>query len=642
MKGRQLCFHLALLLTFSIPFCMDASAVQNNQHSSMPPSAQSTISATLGADSPRYYAREHGKAFTFTNSAQQLLTNFTSKAVELKNGNNDAHWSFEFLGYGYGNLLQPSQAAAPQASSNRVEYRRGALTEWYVNGPAGLEQGFTIGQRPAGHGRQPLTIALLTSGDFATATDRDAKELILKDHAGHEALRYAGLTAYDTAGRDLHAWLELKGHKLLLRVDDAAAQYPVTVDPTVQLGKLSATDGVTGDWLGYSIAVSGSTIVIGAPQDTVGSNTYQGAAYVFTEGKNGWTNQPQTAKLTASDGAQYNYFGESVSIDGSTIVVGAMDAAINSVPGVGAAYVFVEPGTGWANGNETAKLTASDGGLNDFFGYSVSISGSTVVVGEPHGTVNSNWDQGAAYVFVEPADGWAAMTETAKLTSNGSEGDQFGQAVSINGSTIAVGAPYVEVGGKFTQGAAYVFTEPAGGWVDMTPTAELTVASGPGGEYFGYSVATSGSVVVAGAPGANSFAGAAYVFVEGASGWANMTQTGALTSSVGIADDALGNSVAISGTTIVAGAYHALIGADTWGGATYMYVMPGGGWANMTQSSRLVISHGNSYQEFGSAVGIAGQTVAVGAYGFGSYTGAGYVFGPSGASKKGLPILSKQ
>jgi hypothetical protein len=634
MAGLRFARTLAVVLTISLPVCLNAST-QNSQPASIPAPAQSSLSASMGADSPAYHVHANGGEFTFTNSAQRLETSFSSGAVELKNG--DARWRLAFLGYGYGDKLSSAQAAAPSSKLNRVEYKRGMLTEWYVNGPAGLEQGFTIAQRPAGSQHGPLTIALSLSGDLTPVAANDGQSLSLNDRAGHEQLRYTGLLAYDNSGRALRSWLELQGKKLMLHVDDAGAQYPVVVDPTVELGTLSATDGASGAWLGYSIAISGTTIAIGAPQATIGSNSYQGAIYVYVEPKNGWTSFGQTAKLTASDGAADNYLGYSVSISGNTIVAGANNAEINGNPGQGAAYVFVEPTGGWANGNETAKLTASDGGLNDFFGYSVSISSGTIVVGEPHGTVNTNWDQGAAYVYVEPVAGWSDMTQTAKLTSNGSEGDQFGQAVSISGSNIAVGAPFVEVGGEFAQGAVYEFTEPAGGWANMTtPTAELTVASGPGYDYFGSSVATSGSVVVAGAPTANSDAGAAYVFVEPANGWANMTQTGTLTSSVGVAGDLLGNSVAISGTTIAVGAYHALIGSDTWGGATYLYVMPAAGWTTMTQSSRLVISHGNSYQEFGSGVSISGSVVAIGAYGFSSYTGAGYVFGPSTA--KGIRV----
>jgi len=423
------------ILSFSVSLCGMAEASSGIQKTSrMPEAAQAKISAAVGDDLPEYYAHAAPAGFTFANSSQSLFADFDSHEVIMKN--DAAHWQLSFLGYGYGDALTTSGVAVPRASANRVEYRRGILTEWYVNGPAGLEQGFTLNQRPQQIGRQPLTIALSLSGNLTAIADENGRGLSLIDSAGQAHLRYAGLTAYDSAGRELRAWLEVHGGRLLLRVDDSGARYPIVVDPTVQLAKLTASDGTTASWFGYSIAISGTTIVIGAPQATVGSNTYQGAAYVFVEPKTGWANAQQTAKLTASDGAPFNYFGGSVSIDGSTIVVGAFDAYINSVPGVGAAYVYVEPSGGWANMTETGKLTASDGVMDDFFGFSVSVSGSTVVVGEPHAAVGAAYDVGAAYVFVEPTGGWASMTQTAKLTSNGLNGDQFGQTVSINGSTI--------------------------------------------------------------------------------------------------------------------------------------------------------------------------------------------------------------
>ena len=103
--------------------------------------------------------------------------------------------------------------------------------------------------------------------------------------------------------------------------------------------------------------------------------------------------------------------------------------------------MFTEPGSGWANMTQTAKLTASDGAAGDDFGYSVSISGNTVVVGASRATVGGNSGQGAAYVFTEPGSGWANMTQTAKLTaSDGAADDDFGDSVSISGNTVVVGA----------------------------------------------------------------------------------------------------------------------------------------------------------------------------------------------------------
>src|SRR5439155_1838954 len=133
--------------------------------------------------------------------------------------------------------------------------------------------------------------------------------------------------------------------------------------PYFQLAKLTASDGVPFERVGYSVSVSadGSAVVAGAPQATIGSNGGQGAAYVLIKGFAGWANETQIAKLTASDGASQDSRGFSVSVsaDASTVVAGAPRATACCGFGTGAAYVFLAPFAG--NQNEAAKLTASDG-----------------------------------------------------------------------------------------------------------------------------------------------------------------------------------------------------------------------------------------------------------------------------------------
>src|SRR5439155_302110 len=148
--------------------------------------------------------------------------------------------------------------------------------------------------------------------------------------------------------------------------------------------------------LGTSVAISGDTIVAGTYQDA----GFQGAAYVFVKPSSGWANATETAKLTASDGDRFQGLGYSVAVSGDTVVAGA--PYFNQ----GAVYVFEKPSTGWASGTETAKLTASDGTAYTGLGYSVAVSGDTVAAGAPP----------AAYVFVRPPGGWANATETEKLT----------------------------------------------------------------------------------------------------------------------------------------------------------------------------------------------------------------------------------
>ena len=130
------------------------------------------------------------------------------------------------------------------------------------------------------------------------------------------------------------------------------------------------------------------------------------------------------------------------------------------------------------------------------------------MVGAPYAAIGGNSDQGAVYVFTDSASVW---TQTAKLTaSDGAAGDQFGTAVSISGNTVVVGAPYAAVGGNSDQGAAYVFTEPGSGWANMTQTAKLTAADGAAGDEFGNSVSISGSMAVVGAYAPGSAATATF------------------------------------------------------------------------------------------------------------------------------------
>jgi hypothetical protein len=343
----------------------------------------------------------------------------------------------------------------------------------------------------------------------------------------------------------------------------------------------------------------------------------------------------QTAKLTAFDGGAGENFGISVAIDGDTVVVSAYFDDIEATADQGSAYVFVKPAGGWADMTETAKLTATDGAAGDRFGRCVSISGDTVVAGAYYADVASNADQGAAYVFVKPAGGWADMTETAKLTaSDGAASDRFGISVGISGDAVVVGADIDDVGGITDQGSAYVFVKPAGGWADMTQTGKLTAADGAAGDRFGVYVANSGDTVVAGSvlddSGANTDQGSAYVFVKPESGWADMTQTAKLMASDGAASDYLGNSVAVSGDRVVVGAYIDDIGSNANQGSAYVFEKPASGWADMTETAKLTASDGAAQNYFGNSSSISGDTVVVGAFlhdiGAADEAGSVYVF----------------
>ena len=614
------------------------------RQSKLSPELQSGLSAALGQDASAYHARRVGDGFDAANPRQTLAVHFNSEDVEVRSGTD--RWLMAVRGCGYGESIQKVAAAVPESNGNRVEYRRGGLTEWYVNGPFGLEQGFTI-RKPLREVEGVLTVAVALSGDLRAVADQNGHSLSLTGSDGKPVLRYAGLSAHDASGKTLRSWLELAGGDLLLRTDIKNARYPVVIDPWVQLAELTASAGADGDQLGIAVSISGNTIVAGAENATVNGNAGQGAAYVFVKPASGWANMTQTAELTALGGNAGDGFGGAGYIEGNTIVVGACPQS-GVCNGPGKVYVFVKPTTGWTTTSKfKAELTASDGMPNDGFSNELALSGdgSTVVVGAAGATINGNAGQGAAYVFVKPAAGWKTATQTAKLTeAHGAAGDFAGEvSVSSDGSTVLVGAPGAAVGTHVAQGVAYLFLRPLSGWkTTSTFKAELSAKGGAAYDDFGFCQAGSnclsgdGTTILAGAPqenfstGKSTGPGKGYVFVKPASGWATTSVFNAkLTASGGQTGDALGWSAAITSNLAVLGA---VVGNGGTGGA-YVFHKPTTGWTTTSKfAAKLIASDADIGDAFAFSVSLSGSTIAVGALnhpaGSTNGPGAAYVFGP--------------
>ncbi|HEX8814613.1 MAG TPA: FG-GAP repeat protein [Terriglobales bacterium] len=395
----------------------------------------------------------------------------------------------------------------------------------------------------------------------------------------------------------------------------AAAQSHTFAALWSQLAEFTASDGASGNMLGYSIAKSDNTIVMGAPDAKIGSNADQGAAYVYVEGANGWSDMTQTAKLISSDGGAGDHFGISVYVCHNVIVVGMGPRATGSK-----AYVYVEPANGWTDMTETAQLTASDEVPGDRFASTVGISLNTIVVGDYE---NSSSDKGAAYVYEKPVSGWKNMTQTAKLTaSDGKTGDLFGFSVSANrGNTVVIGA--IQSGNE-RGGAAYVFLEPANGWKTTSQfNAELTASDRAKYQKFGQAVAANGSTIVVGGKGASGN-GTAYVFVEPEAGWTSSTETAQLLNPLAKTTNCYACAVGVSGPQIAVGSPKS---ASTQG-AIYIFNKPSKGWATTTQyGAKLAGSDHSNGALFGTSIGFDTQ-VAAGAPGGGSDgAGSGYIFG---------------
>jgi hypothetical protein len=577
---------------------------------SLPVAARGPVSAALGRDEAAYRVL----GLRAINPAQRLRVSFSRRNVTVASGR--ARIAMTLSTYGQGRALQPLASVAAHVSANRVTYPHGILTEWFANGPLGLEQGFDVAARPSS-GSGPLTLSSTLSGNLHPRLQHG---VLLLDGAG-VALRYGALSATDARGRPLRSWLQLSGDRLLVRVYDRGAAYPLRIDPLIQQDELAASHGARGEEFGESVSISGDTIVVGTPNYVVAStNLEQGAAYVFTRSHTGWAHATQVARLIAAKGQSEELFGHSVSVSGNTIVVGAPFREVGEHTGQGAAYVFVRSTSGWSNATPTAKLTGASGQAHEFFGESVAVSGRTIVVGAPSRKVGKNAMQGAADVFTTPASGWAgSMTERAELTvSGGQANDALGISVAVSGNTIVAGADLHAVGKSTKQGAAYVFVKPASGWSSITQKAELTDENGEADELFGHSVAVSGETIVVGAPdhevGKDVEQGVAYVFTMPASGWVgSLAQPAVLSASDGAKDEVLGRSLAISGNTIVAGASSKQVGKNAEQGAVYVFEKPASGWADITQTAELSASDGTAGDSLGRSVAASGETIAAGA-----------------------------
>src|SRR5450631_3135441 len=374
----------------------------------------------------------------------------------------------------------------------------------------------------------------------------------------------------------------------------------MALSPIAQLAELTASDGAAGNAIGTAVAISGNAVVVGAPDETINGNTYQGAAYVFVKPANGWSNLTQVAKLTASDNSQL--FGAAVAISGDTIAVGAPWS--NNFGGT--VYVFTKPSSGWADMTQTAEFS-SPGGLYDGFGYFVGISGDTIVSSGP----------GPAYVFVRPAIVLDDMAPTAELSDN--TGAYGNGGVAISGNTIVVGLNgCCDDNGFVYPGQVDVFVKPAAGWVIAPPpSAVLTGTDETEEDFFGLSVAISGGTVVTGAPYHQFHTGndgAAYVFLKPAGGWTNMSQTARLSASSTVQ---LGYSVAISGGLVLVG--------DHLTGSAYLFAVPSSGWKTTTHTVAQFSGASTDYQ----GISLQGRTIVIGSPGTsvnGTVEGAAFVY----------------
>ncbi len=386
-------------------------------------------------------------------------------------------------------------------------------------------------------------------------------------------------------------------------------------------GTMDWTAAANDPWL--TIASGSSGTDDGSIRVEFTNNDYCTRTGTITVASPGALNSPQMIEITqTATGTEdekklvpnqlqaYDYFGRAVAIDGDVAVIGSYgdDDKGNFA---GSAYIYEYDGNTWI---QRAKFYPNDAAAGDYFGMDVSISGDYILVG----AYGKDSTRGAAYLFRKPSSGWQNISEAAKFTaSDGGAGDSFGRYVDISGDYAIVSSP----GGSQSIGAVYFFDRPLEtGWADMTETVKLIGHDVAEGDHFGSDVAISGTFAVVGSYNDDG-KGSAYIFQRS---WVWM-ESCKLTASDGLSGDQFGYSVEIWGDNIIAGANR----ADNDKGSAYLFKKPSSGWADMTETFKLVSNDRDEDDYFGQSVGIHEYNALVGAHGDdenGTSSGAAYGF----------------
>lgn len=604
---RFAAFFIAMAIVVAGP---EAKADTREIFDALPLAAQATVAEALARGDQAFHARETSPGIIeLRNAEHDLRAEVTEYGVTMWNG--EVRWQLSLRRWGRGADLVETAKGRVAPSRNRVDVHRAALVEWYMNGPLGIEQGFTLPAAPSAADGRPVVLELQSGGraHLDVASDRASLEVIAP--TGERRLRYAGLTAIDADGHELPATMTGVGDVLRIEVDDRGARYPIVVDPLVQTAKWRPVKRRSFLLYGASVAMSGDTLVVGVPEEPVPNpaepfGESYGALHVFVRSGATWSSVREVAILRATLGI-FN-LGYSVAIDGDTIVSGSPETSLNGPDGlgVGAALVYVRPPGGWTDMAPTAALTASDGdpGFGSFdqdFANAVAIDGGTIVIGAKL----FDGQNGAAYVYEKPLGGWANATENAKLTAAiPILNERLGQSVGVSGDVVVVGAPAYPA----NAGSALIYERPIGGWVSMTETAAIGASDGQTGDAFGAAVAIDGDTIAIGAgerdAGIVENVGGIYVFEKPLGGWMSETET-ALLLPASLGEGAfVGDSVAILGSRIAAGAPALSLEYETQGGV-YLFDEPPGGWVPVTETALLSAGDPEGLGQFGRAVALS-------------------------------------
>lgn len=385
----------------------------------------------------------------------------------------------------------------------------------------------------------------------------------------------------------------------------------------IPTNKLVPMDGISEDSYGAAVAISGDTLVVGAPdRDETGVNS--GAVYIYADVNGTWTLQQ---KITDKDGTDADNFGVSLAILDDRLLIGSRLAQDSNGVRTGAVHVYERVNNNW---DLVTKIMPDNGGEEDYFGYSVALEADVALIGSPQAD-STAIDAGAAFIYRLTNGQWVKETTfvppvTAKAY------DFFAGSVALLGTTALIGSWNDNPVPMMYDGAVYAYVHNdivlGPGW----QLQQKLVASDKAiGDTFGYSVGMYGQTAFIGAPYRNgdcSHTGAVYVFTRHSGEWCERQ---ILVPEDKNANQLFGYSVGIYGSAGVIGSYYDDDNGD-YSGSAYIYGRSNDVWA---ESFKFVPTDGNGQQLLGSSVAIEGDTIAVGGIGdtsTGVNAGAVYVF----------------
>ncbi|MEZ5471648.1 MAG: FG-GAP repeat protein [Marinicella sp.] len=366
---------------------------------------------------------------------------------------------------------------------------------------------------------------------------------------------------------------------------------------------IEANDGVANDGFAVAISVWGHRVLVGAEgQDEVADSA--GAAYIYEFNGVSWD---QVDKLTADDGASYDYFGGAVALWGDVAMVGARgDDGLT-----GAVYVFNYNGVDWV---QVDKLTASDAASGDMFGNAISLKGNRLLVGAPRDDDNA-YNSGAVYIFEYDGMDW---NEQPKLLPDGAVFEElFGSAVSLDGDRALVGAYNGKNPSNARSGIAYVFHFDGINWIQK---GKMFASDGAETDYFGFSVSLSGDRALIGSHGHGFYTGAAYLYTYDGNNWGQELK---LTSNNAELDDYFGTSVSLNHDRALIGATRGDNDNMVDSGSAYVFDYNDGNWV---QALRLFDNTGAVNDVFGFAVGLTNSWLIAGSPGTNSSKGIVHIY----------------